>query len=53
MRTGRSNDASTASLAVEALTRHAHNGDICNVIIDRVITYISATGRDGSTALSG
>ena len=35
------------------LSRHADNGDICNVIIDRVMTYISAAGRDGSTASSG
>lgn len=35
------------------LSRHADNGDICNVIIDRVMAYISATRRGGSTASSG
>jgi hypothetical protein len=32
------------------LARHADNGDICNVILDRVMTFISITGRGGSTA---
>jgi hypothetical protein len=31
------------------LSRHADNGDICNVIIDRVMTCISDTGRGGSS----
>jgi hypothetical protein len=35
------------------LSRHADNGDICNVIIDRVMTYISVTGRGGGSASSG
>jgi hypothetical protein len=32
------------------LSRHADNGDICNIIIDRVMTYISVRGRGGSIA---
>ena len=35
------------------LSRHADNGDICNVIIDRAMTYISVTGRGGGSASSG
>ena len=35
------------------LSRHADNGDICNVIIDRVMTYISVTRPGGSAASSG
>ncbi|MGH3638564.1 MAG: hypothetical protein ACRDUX_05990 [Mycobacterium sp.] len=31
------------------LSRHADNGDICNVIIDRIMTQISTTGRQAAT----
>ena len=33
------------------LSRHADNGDICNVLIDRVMTYIAAARRGGSSEL--
>lgn len=35
------------------LSRHADNGDICNVIIDRVMTHIGVMGRGGSSTPSG
>jgi hypothetical protein len=35
------------------LSRHADNGDTCNVIIDLVMTYMSAASRAGNTATSG
>jgi len=35
------------------LSRHANDGDVCNVIINRIMARISDTGRAASTALPG
>ena len=35
------------------LSRHANDGDVCNVIIDRVMARVSGTARAASTALPG